>query len=757
METAVHVTPDAPTRLSRFVDIRRDEIPAALQAFGVLFLIISAHTVLETARDALLITRLPPRSMGIVYVAVAVCVLPAAALASRLSSRLGVRWALDGALLTAAATLTVLFQLPTTPASVVGLYVASGLIGAVVVPQFWSLVGSFYTVAQARRLLGSIAAAGVLGASLGSAAAAGLLVVLRVKGLLLVAAGILVVASLVITFSERVESRAPPVPDRAAPLLQSSEAMKQEPFLRRIALLVVVSTAAALAVDYFFKWTVARNVAPAHVAPFVARYYAALNGLSLVTQIFVSGALVRRVGVTTAAIVTPLLLAMSAVGTLVFGGALAAVLLLRATDGALLNSVHRVTTELVYLPVAPAARARAKPFIDGALARATQAICGATLLALAAWLSPISLAAAAVVLTLVWLVVAITTRRPYLDLLRRAISTLRSEPGADPIDLESAASLVQLLAHDDPLIVLGAMNALVRRGRERLVPALVLLHEDEKVVVQALTLFAATERDDWIPRARRLLHDPRSGARIAAARALATHGLLDVSDLAQDANPRVQGYAALHSSLRNLHQDPVNDLGVAEILARSSLEGDEARLGVLSAIADAPRQPRLLGVLLALADRAPGVARVDGGARTGRCGPACHDPRARSGVPPAASRRARGREGSPGLARSRGDDCRVEGAPGREARAQLARPSARHPRPLRHATRWRAPARAHRVGAGRPRPLQEHPRPAAARGRSTNDPRSGARREAGLHQRHRALPPPGPARSVRGGDVRGAD
>ena len=605
MQAATAAPVSWSTRLSRLIDIRRDEVPAAVQAFALLLLIISAHTVLETARDALLITRLPSRSLGIVYVAVAVCVLPASALASRLSARLGARWALGGALLTAAVVLNVLFLIPTTPASVVGLYVASGLIGAVVVPQFWSLVGAFFTVAQARRLLGSIAAAGVLGASLGSASAAGLLMLMRVKGLLLVTAGLLVAVTIVLLLSPRIESRSPPVPDRAAPMLQSSDTLRHEPFLRRIALMVVVSTAAALAIDYFFKWTVARDVEPHHVAQFVARYYAVLNGLSLVTQVFVSGALVRKVGVTTAAIVTPLLLAMGAVGALVFNGALAAVLVLRGTDGALLNSVHRVTTELVYLPVAPAARTRAKPFIDGALARTTQALCGAALLALGAWLSPRIMATAAVVLTVAWVAVAVTTRRPYLDLLRRAISTLRPEPGADPIDLESASSLVQLLAHDDPAIALGAMNALARRGRERLIPALILLHEDEKVVVRALALFAASQRQDWVARAGRLLHDPRNEARIAAARALAAHGQLDLADLAQDASPRVRGYVALRSSLGNAGIDPADDPAIAEILERTGVESDDARLGILAAVADVDPDRRTLRVLLALADGSP--------------------------------------------------------------------------------------------------------------------------------------------------------
>jgi AAA family ATP:ADP antiporter len=596
------------TWLSRVVDVRREEIPAALQAFVILLLILLGHTVLETARDALLITRLPPRSLGIVYVAVAVCVLPAAALASKVSARLGPRRALGGSLVLASTALVVLFVLPTTQASVVGLYVASGLVGAVVVPQFWGLVGSFFTVAQARRLLGPIAAAGVIGATLGSTAAVGLLAVLRVKGLLLVASGILLLVVVVVTLGRRVGSRANPAPEKATPLRASSGAMRTEPFLRRIALLVVLATATALAVDYFFKWTVSRSVAPTAVAGFVARYYAVLNGLSLLTQVFVSGALVRRMGVATAVIVTPMLLALGAVGALAFGGALAAVLVLRAVDGALINSVHRVTAELVYLPVPANARARAKPFIDGALARLTQAVVGVFFLALGAAASPRIMAAVAVVLALAWVGAAVTTRRPYLDLLRRAIDR-GTVADADPIDLESASALVQLLASDQANLVTGAMNALARRGRERLIPALVLLHEDETVVVRALSLFGESSREEWIPRARRLLRDERDPVRKAAARALARHRQLDPADMAQDVSPWVQGYVALHASIGSgsAGAAAVNEAlpKLPDLLARHTPGIEELRLGVLSAIADVPRNRSLLPLLLTLAEQAP--------------------------------------------------------------------------------------------------------------------------------------------------------
>src|SRR5258708_1134451 len=107
----------------RAFDIRAGEGRLAAIAFFVLLLLISAHTVLETARDALLLTRMPPKELGIVYIAVAICVLPVAAAGTRAGERFGPRRTLIGMLMVAAATVLGLFTLPTSRATVVSIYV----------------------------------------------------------------------------------------------------------------------------------------------------------------------------------------------------------------------------------------------------------------------------------------------------------------------------------------------------------------------------------------------------------------------------------------------------------------------------------------------------------------------------------------------------------------------------------------------------------------------------------------------------------
>jgi len=577
---------------------------------ALLLLIITGHTVLEAARDALLLTGPGPRALGVVYMAIAVCAWPAAALAARASERFGARRSLGGTIVIAAALPVALFLAPASTASAMAVYVVSGLIGSIVVPQFWTFAGKVLTVAQGRRLFGLIAAAGVLGGVLGSGTAAAALLVLPVKALLLVSAAVFVIAgtALLRVDGEEREDRS----SRGAPLTvtASTRAFRGQSLLSRIALSVVVSTATLLVLDYCFKATVARSLPSAEIGPFVARYYLALNGLSLVVQVFLGSAVVRRLGVTAAIILTPLLLMLGAAGVVVAGGAMGAVLVMKAIDGGLRFSMHRITGELIYLPVPVRVRQHFKPFIDGALGRASQTVTGAALLVLGGtWvLAPRPLALVVTVLAGVWLAVAVTMRRPYLDLLRGAISagTLHRQESPEPLDLESAQLLVQHLASQDPLEVVGAMNALTRRKHQGFVPALVLLHSDELVLTQALEHFGASTRTDWMPLARRLLGDRREAVRMAAARALAMHEALDVERLAADVGWRVRGYAVVDLALRDGAEDVLEHDRVAALLRESGEEGDAVRLGMLAAIADAPPTSSLARLLLALSESPSG-------------------------------------------------------------------------------------------------------------------------------------------------------
>jgi AAA family ATP:ADP antiporter len=595
----------SPRFVARLIDLRPGESRMAIQSALVLMLTAAGYTALETARDALLVTRLPQRQFGVVYIAVAACSLPAAALLARIARRWDPRRVLLTLLLFSAAVVLAYSTLPMRRFVVIGLYVTVGLVSSGLFPQFWVLVGTALTVGQSRRLIGPIASAGVVGNVIGASVAAAALPWLPVRGLIAVAAVMLVAAGGVTLLLPRLSSRAASPDSRATttPLSASMSAIREEPFLVRVAVLVAATTATALVIDYLFKSTVARTVPSAVRSVFIARYYAGINVIALVVQLFLGDAIVRGFGVAAAMVVTPLFSVVGGAAAFLGAAISAPVLVLKAADASLRSSINRLTTELVYLPVSAMGRARAKPFIDGALARIVQALTAGTLLALASAhvLTPRVLAAIVVSLSLMWLVAAMTMRGHYLGQLRRSVVPAPLDDRSSlELDLSSAELIIENLGSDDPLAVLAAINTLERHGRQRLIPALVLLHPDERVLARALEIFASgpPNRGDWYTLAGRLLEHADDRVRIASARALAAQGRLDFDRLASDSSPGVRGYAAFHAAVVGPHEDVAEDPRVG-----AALRDDGAALvGVLAALADADPSSRVSRLLLVLAD-----------------------------------------------------------------------------------------------------------------------------------------------------------
>jgi AAA family ATP:ADP antiporter len=172
---------------SRFLDVRPGEVGLFLRVFLVLGLTIAGHTLLETARDALFLARLPPKLLALVYVAVALGMLVITPLSVRLTRRAGPRNALVVSLLFTAFVSAWFRTRAPSSAVVFALYVFGTLSATVLLGQFWMLAGTLFSASQSRRLFGPLASGGVLGAIAGAAAATLLLEVAKVQSLLAVA------------------------------------------------------------------------------------------------------------------------------------------------------------------------------------------------------------------------------------------------------------------------------------------------------------------------------------------------------------------------------------------------------------------------------------------------------------------------------------------------------------------------------------------------------------------------------------------
>jgi len=107
--------------------------------------------------------------------------------------------------------------------------------------------------------------------------------------------------------------------------------------------------------------------------------------------------------------------------------------------------------------------------------------------------------------------------------------------------------LVEALAKPEANEVIAAMNVLAERKREKLIPALILHHSDEAVLVRALELFGGTDRKDWLPLGERLLNHESARVQQAAVRAFALSGVTAVLErVLEHPSPSLRAFAAVY-------------------------------------------------------------------------------------------------------------------------------------------------------------------------------------------------------------------
>ncbi len=489
----------------------------------MLFGLIGSHTVLETARDALFLSKIPASRLPLVYIAIAVISLVVTRVQARIGRGLGRRTALS--VWTAlAGTITFGFWagMGSGVWALYALYAWSGVLTTLVLVHFWMLLGDIFSVTQAKRLYSLIGAGSVLGAIVGSAVAGAIASVLDAKHLLLISAVGCWVTALVPRLMKDPGSAKATQEDAESKdgIWQSATYVYSQPYARRVAALVVLSTAALTLADYLFKSTVAQEVPAAQLGSFFASVYLVLNILSLVAQLYLVGLILRRFDLFVALCLLPALLLLGGVGLLATG-TLYAALLMKGADGALKHSLHRTASELLFVPMTERSRARVKAFIDVAGQRGGQALASVSILTAAALGAPRwILAVGLIVLTVLWFLGAGDIRRFYLELFRGRLHGGVGFSDFPELDVASLETLIQALDSDDDDKVIAALDVLEREGRAKLIPALILYHPSESVVIRALALFTTAERKSVVSHVRKLLEHSSTQVRSMAVAAI---------------------------------------------------------------------------------------------------------------------------------------------------------------------------------------------------------------------------------------------
>jgi AAA family ATP:ADP antiporter len=545
--------------------IRKGERRDTWAAFSTLFVLIASHSLLETARDALFLGRVPATRLPWMFLAIAFSSLAVVRLQLRVRQRLNPRQALSALTLLAGLVTLGFFGLYRQLGAlyVYVLYCWSGLIASTLLTHFWALLSGVFTITQAKRLYGVIGAGSVLGAIAGSALASVLSRTLPPERLLCVSAvGFLLAAGAPWLFKgeslpNEAESAAPRLRDALTYLLQ-------EPYGFRIVVSLFLASACLTVADFVFKSSVATLVPKAELAAFLGAVYFSVNVLSLVCQLALVAWLLRRTSLGAALSILPLLLAGTGLGVVVFGG-LAAVLAVKAADGALRYSLYRTASELLFLPLADHARRRVRAFVDIVGQRGGQVLGSLAILAFtAASASPRLVALVLVALAGAWAASAVALRQPYIELFRTRLKSgrLAQLDEFPELDLASLERLSAALESDNDLEVIAALKLLEREDKSGFIPALILHHPSEQVVVRALAILTRSGRPNLDKVLARVVDHPSPLVRAASIAAQ--------SVLAPDA-------AKLRQRLEHESSLEVRDTIVVNLIAAGEFSAGERR------------------------------------------------------------------------------------------------------------------------------------------------------------------------------------
>jgi ATP/ADP translocase len=463
-------------------------------AFLTLFGILASQSLLETARDTLLVSRLPVGRLPWLYLAMAAVTL----VVGRVSAgrRAG---AMVGLLVGSVAT-AALWPVLGSNWGLYALFLWTGIFSAWTVTQVWMALSDSLDLSQAKHLYGRLAAGGGLGAVVGAVVARLSSGALEPRSLVLLAALVIAATALGPALGLGAGAAVSALPE---PTQEPSD--KDPPMLARLFAMTTLVALVSTLIDFSFKEAVAARLAPAQLPAFFATFHLVGTTVSLAVQLFGVALVLRLVGVGRAQLVLPLTLMAGAVAAVATGG-FAALVMMRGLDTGLRNSFQRPSFELLQVPLRDELRRRAKPLIDVLGQRGGQAVAAlALLVTLQLSASPAVRMLMVAALLVLWIVIAAGLNHAYVDLLRSALlGTAQSAP-----DMNLSAINVLTSQQNRELGSVMALLAQKRapaEGQDSTGALIPLLAREEMRAVARASLVAAGPAA--LPSLKRALLDP---------------------------------------------------------------------------------------------------------------------------------------------------------------------------------------------------------------------------------------------------------
>jgi HEAT repeat protein len=340
----------------------------------------------KAARDALFLAQLDVTSLPAMVIVTSIFSIVLVAVNAKGVSRLSPARFVPWAFAISAVLLLVEWMLTRTApiAAAVLVYLHISGLGPILGSGFWLIATERFDPRTAKMKFGQIAGGGTVGGLLGGLLAERVAVMFGAGAML----PVLAVLNLVCAWQIRRLAPLPTVPQQSAefapeltpePAWSGVRVLAETPYLRHLALLVLLGTTGAALIDYVFKAEAVTMFGRGDgLLRFFALYYAGTSLLTFVVQTSMSRLALERLGLAFTSATPSIALFGGSLGSLLAPG-LEGALVARGAESVFRSSLFRSGYELFYTPIPNAEKRAAKSIIDVGFDRIGDALGGAAI------------------------------------------------------------------------------------------------------------------------------------------------------------------------------------------------------------------------------------------------------------------------------------------------------------------------------------------------------------------------------------------
>ncbi len=308
-------------------------------------------------------------------------------------------------------------------------YICIEIITILSIMQFWILAGEVFNTREAKIAFPIIISGGSFAAIIAGSSIEPFVNLFGSKNLIFLAMSFLLIGAFIGNYVKpyRTEIKKIVNTSREKTNLKS---LKLDPYIMSIALLVACSAFLSKTIDYQFK-IMATTIYPIQdqLVNFFGNYYLWTGFATLIMQFFITGAILKNLGILLGLLILPLSLLIGSTGFL-FSASFITIYITKFSDQVFKFSIHSSIREILWLPLSPKKRVESKPIIDGTIRALIEGFSGLLIFFLATFniigesnLQILSAIAILVIIFYIWITIKI--KDGYINSIMHSIENRR--------------------------------------------------------------------------------------------------------------------------------------------------------------------------------------------------------------------------------------------------------------------------------------------------------------------------------------------